>query len=470
MNAEIKAHNVSNAIFPFNPETDGNGNLFINGNFYGVFGDITYTKAGKIDLEANEQIWENNLMLFIKTLLNKNKIYIFASSETLTYFGSVIQFLINSEIGISRKMVYKFVKPFSCNNDNEYKEKLNALKNMKFDYIIQNPPYSKSLHLNFLEEGLDLLTENGKMVIIEPAMWLINLNPNSAYVKGTKTNHTPKIKEKINGHVESVVIENLNGDFCTENTVPFSITTIDMGKTFDSINYTCCGVRRIVKSLNDCNLIGNYDVVCNIISKIRNNSDVMSNHITSEKKDEGIYYVQLVDMLNSPVGRYFQRPGFCTSDSYYFSHKAGEFSTYYLGSAIHHKWNEITNELPFKAARGTTTNKLKLSNKTANCIYGKKEELENWKYFVYNNKLPIFVNIVMSVDQSNHSKDFLPWIVDKHYTDEEINKMFGFTDEEIELINKTIKKYERNSPWFKRYMCGPDSVSDEEVNNFIESL
>ena len=96
--------------------------------------------------------------------------------------------------------------------------------------------------------------------------------------------------------------------------------------------------------------------------------------------------------------------------------------------------------------------------------------MENWKHFIFNNKLPLFLNIVLTIDQNNCSKEFLPWLVDKQYTDEEINKMFGFTDEEIALIDRTIKKYERNSPWFKRYMCGPDSVSDEEVNNFIKTL
>ena len=42
--------------------------------------------------------------------------------------------------------------------------------------------------------------------------------------------------------------------------------------------------------------------------------------------------------------------------------------------------------------------------------------------------------------------------------------------EEIKLIDTTIKKYERNSPWFKRYMCGKDAVTDEEVNNFIAEI
>jgi hypothetical protein len=82
----------------------------------------------------------------------------------------------------------------------------------------------------------------------------------------------------------------------------------------------------------------------------------------------------------------------------------------------------------------------------------------------------LFLNIVLTIDQHNNSKDFIPWLVDKQYTDDEINQMFGFTDEEIKLIDSTLKKYERNSPWFKRYMCGKDSVSDEEVNNFIAEI
>ena len=119
---------------------------------------------------------------------------------------------------------------------------------------------------------------------------------------------------------------------------------------------------------------------------------------------------------------------------------------------------------------GSTSTTKKFSDKNADCIYGTKEELENWKHFIFNNKLPLFLNIVLTIDQNNNSKEFLPWLVDKQYTDDEINKLFGFTDEEIKLIDTTIKKYERNSPWFKRYMCGKDAVTDEEVNNFIAEI
>ena len=39
----------------------------------------------------------------------------------------------------------------------------------KFDFIIQNPIYDETLHIDFLNKGLDLLSETGKMVIVEPS-------------------------------------------------------------------------------------------------------------------------------------------------------------------------------------------------------------------------------------------------------------------------------------------------------------
>ena len=60
----------------------------------------------------------------------------------------------------------------------------------------------------------------------------------------------------------------------------------------------------------------------------------------------------------------------------------------------------------------------------------------------------------MSIDQHNNSLKYVPWLVDKKYTDEEIYQLYKFTDNEIELINNTINKFERYSSWFNRYMKG----------------
>ena len=327
-------------------------------------------------------------------------------------------------------------------------------------YCLQNPPYKKSLHLDFFEMGLELINKfNGKMVIIEPSTWLINVRKNG------KTKRYNEIKERIQGHIESVVIENLNKEFNTMLFTPFSITTIDMSKTFDSINYTCCGETKNIKSIYDCNLVGEYNTIWSIFNKVMSFGDMMKAHIDKTKnlkEGENVYFAKYSDLA----------PGGCAiggaSDI-----DAISLDSYYEKNIFKHWFRRgccddenISNLFPHLCnPNGELSNKI-----CADCIYGTQIELENWKHFIFNNKLPLFVNIVLTIDQHNNSKDFLPWLVDKQYTDDEINKLFGFTDDEIKLIDSTIKKYERNSPWFKRYMCGKNGATDEEVTEYIKKI
>jgi hypothetical protein len=316
------------------------------------------------------------------------------------------------------------------------------------------------MHLDFFQYGLDKLNEGGRMVIIEPATWLINVRKNG------KAKTYDAIKQKINGHIESVVIENLNKEFGTMMFVPFSITTIDMSKTFDAIDFTCCGEHKVVDSIYNCNLVGVYDTIWSILDKIQAyGCDMMKTHIEKTiNLNEGtdIFFAKYSDLA----------PGGCAiggaSDI-----DAISLDSYYENGLFKH-WirrgccddETISNKFPHLCKpNGELSDKI-----CGDCLYGTQTELENWKHFIFNNKLPLFLNIVLTIDQHNNSKDFLPWLVDKQYTDDEINKLFGLTDEEIKLIDTTIKKYERNSPWFKRYMCGKDAVTDEEVNNFIAEI
>lgn len=73
---------------------------------------------------------------------------------------------------------------------------------------------------------------------------------------------------------------------------------------------------------------------------------------------------------------------------------------------------------------------------------------------MFNNKLPLFINIIMTIDQHNNSLQYVPWLVDRVYTDEDIYNMYGFTQEEKEFIDETLKRFERNSEWFMSYMKG----------------
>lgn len=324
--------------------------------------------------------------------------------------------------------------------------------NIKYDYIIQNPPYSRSFHLEFLEKGLDILEKQGKMTIIEPVTWLINVRKNG------KAKLYDNIKSKLKNHVSKVVIENYNKDFNIRNNVPFSITYIDFTKEYEDIEFYCFGEKRVVKSLYDCNYIGNYDMIWNIFNKVLSYGDMMKNHIYDGKSNnEDMWYLPFGDYMINTIAS----GGVDSTNMYntynYDTTNGNFFGTYTDALFLNNK--QITNYV-----------QLNKHNNRYSSLADTKSHLENWKHFVFNNKLPLFLNMCLTIAQNNNSKEFLPWLVDKQYTDEEINELFHFTDGEISLIDKTIKKFERHSPWFKRYMCGKDSVSSEEVQKFIDNL
>jgi len=365
-------------------------------------------------------------------------------------------------------------KNITCINikENDADDFYNKLKNMpKFDFVVQNPPYKGSLHLDFFKKGYEMLSNKGQMIIIEPAMWLINLNENSEYNTGKRGNLTPQIKNDIKEHVKKIVIENYNGEFNTTNTVPFSITHIDKGNIYNTINYTCCGIHNIVSSIYDCNHIGKYDLIKSIFNKIKKVEPIKNHTTNKQSSDTSIYYLSFNDVIYAICGVYFVRTSYFYGDTAYFKHKLGDFFKSFISPSMNINRNDITNIIPKKAARGGSTSKeIKLTDKPANCVYGTKTEIENYKYFISNNSLPLFINMCLSVDQNNNSLSFMPWLVDKKYTDQEIYKKFNFTDDEIKLIEMTVKKFEHHASWFKRYMCGPSEVTDEEVQKFMKDL
>jgi hypothetical protein len=483
------------------PEADSiNGDILILGNYNGICGDVKWDgKSGICEIaedfcDMNGEIFFNNMNTLITALRNKHKIVFVGSSETIKYFKNLFYAAGDRYLYLDynknelKKMFNKYIHTIDITSifqdtfikykvSSKYRKNLaqvridevvmnkifKQLEGMKFDTIIQNPPYNKSLHLDFFEKGLDLLTDTGRMVIIEPATWLINVRKNG------KAKTYDAIKQRINGHIESVIIENLNNEFNTRLYTPFSIVTIDMSKAFDAIDFTCCGETRKVKSVYDCNLVGDYATIWSIFEKVQSFGDMMKAHTTKENMGNNMFYLKFIEIIGGHIlgcGGITERGGTTyDSPSLWGETINGNYANGYISVCNHYYNNSISNTPHCAYDAGKH-----LTDKITDNIYGTKEELENWKHFIFNNKLSLFLNIVLTIDQNNNSKDFLPWLVDKQYTDDEINKLFGFTDEEIKLIDTTIKKYERNSPWFKRYMCGKDAVTDEEVNNFIAEI
>lgn len=452
-------------------------NMLIIGNMCGFFGEFSVTSDSAhpvtVDFMNTNPSVISRLSLISDILKAGKNVTVVTNQETKEYYEMLFTFI--------RKEIFKFNKKnvgFKCiNNDKDYIDFLDKMisNNMKFDYIVQNPPYSGSLHLDFLNKGLDLLDESGKMVIIEPATWLINVR------RTGKAKLYDSIKSRLGNHVYKVVIENLNKEFDTAMYVPFSITYIDLNQEFGSIDFWCCGEHRVVDNLYDCNMIGDYDMIWSILGKIKQYGQkvgTMKDHIYKDGKsivNDQTYYCKYADIMPFIACQAAQtshvRGGGYMFDSAYQRDKngnvleIGEFFKAYYSTYYHYNRNSIS-QTPLHSYNAGN----KETDKIADNLYGTKQELENWKHFVFNNKIPLFTSIVLVIDQHNTCKDVLCWLTDKQYTDSEIYQLLGITEEEQQFIDKTIKKYERHSPWFKRYMCGKDSVSNEEIQKFIDNL
>ena len=236
---------------------------------------------------------------------------------------------------------------------------------------------------------------------------------------------------------------------------------IDKSIIYDSIDFINCGLKNKVKSLYNCNLIGDITLIKSIFNKI-NFIDKVKNHTCNKTQNQDVYYCKFANIL-SVIG--CNMSGKTTnsssevmynSDTYWRLTKNGNIINGYISSLYHTGHDNIISNKIHHAKKSGVSKEYK-DIPTYN-IYGKKEELENWKYYVFNNSLPLFINICMTIDQHNYSLPYVPWLVDKKYTNKEIYNLFNFTNEEIELIENTIKRYERSSPWLKRYMTGDTTI------------
>lgn len=210
INKNIEIANCSNlSLMNF----DCNGDLLLVGNFNGICGN---------ESQANIV----NIRTIMMTLKNNHTVYVMGGMDTVNYFYNFIKewskkLDVGSPVYLKRHFKAMFFDKYSIDEIiPEMKRKFKSMGKVK--NIIVNPPYKGSLHLDFFETCFDNLDNlSGRMVIIEPATWLINVRKNGRAKK------YDEIKKKLGNHIQSVVIENLNIEFGTGLYVPFATTTID---------------------------------------------------------------------------------------------------------------------------------------------------------------------------------------------------------------------------------------------------
>ena len=264
------------------------------------------------------------------------------------------------------------------------------------------------------------------------------------------------MKTKLKNKVSYIKLANLNKEFNISNYIPLSLVHINMTKEDSFIKFNSFGEISYETNLNDCNLIGNYNTIWSIFDKL-SSVDKMKNHFISGCKDyitkEEMWFTKCANIVGA-MACSFSSPenglSINSDNMYYNNYLKGYYSVGYSLT-----FNDIYNYRPFGIKRGSVTGTL--SDKISDCVYGSYNELVNWKNFILTNKLSLFINIVLTIDQHNNSYNYLPWITDKIYTDDELYKKFDLSNEEINLIEKTIIRYNRNSKWFRKYIGGENA-------------
>jgi hypothetical protein len=204
----------------------------------------------KIDLKGNKSI----LILY--------NVEIIFSLYKSKYQGQ-ITFLTSSQrkVDFSKKL-FGGIKIEYIEESEDPLKRLEEMKKWpgKFDIIVSNPPYSKYLHVKFLEKSLDLANE--KVLFVHPSNQFINTKGgNSTYVNSNKL-----IEDKL----ESVTLFNGNKIFGIAIKAPCSITELNPSGNAGiiKVNNMMENETYLVKSISEITQFKNKPELWSLKSKI----------------------------------------------------------------------------------------------------------------------------------------------------------------------------------------------------------
>ena len=313
----------------------------------------------------------------------------------------------------------------------------------KFDIVLMNPPFSRDLHLDFLDKVTDICD---KIVSIQPATFLINIRTDGK----AKTQYIP-LKNKLEGYVKSCEINNMNNDFKIGMKMPCTIINIDFTKKYNEIEYDLCNHIIKVNSIYDCNLIGDSKLVKSILSKITESKydkfiDNFYHYSKNKQLNENTAYMPVSNRFLTTIGSGHNM----NNDNEW--QKDPKHNTEYISSII----------MSFATKNITNNRSLGKKGGPIDCIYydkfdsyeKNKEFLENYYQTVKTSNFFHFIGLTIIIDDQGADKvlKFSPILNYDHvYTDEELYKLFNITKEEQELINDTCKKFERQNKFIKEY-------------------
>ena len=290
---------------------------------------------------------------------------------------------------------------------------------MKFDCIIQNPPYKRGLHLKILAEAIKhLKDEKSVCVNLSPVRWL--QDPLAKYKKNSDYR---KFEDSVSKHIESLdVILSKDAEKMFNIGLPFNLGIYCLKNKITKFEFP---------------LTKSQIYISDLVKRFNN---TLANHIVFSVPNN---YAVVLSMMCGGSGNRTE-----DSDGSWFAFNKKTFEQYcYLNNA------RLDNGLSYYDNRKLTCwGNVKPKSEQNNIQFNSENEARNF-YNSCNTRFFKFVFKSIMVDVHVHP-EFLPWMGDainprtgkkgyeSEWTDEDFCNFFNITPEEYNIITKTMEKYE----------------------------
>ena len=288
---------------------------------------------------------------------------------------------------------------------------------MKWNSVIMNPPYSRSLHLKFLEKVIEV---TDKVVTIQPVRWL-----QDPIAKYNKNSNQIKYENSISKHIEDLEIVPAE-----ETKKQFNILL-----PCDSAIYLCSQ-----KGGYDYNKLSSNHIIDEVVDYIKENKC----NLDYNKKDG--YRIKIVVIGGGKSIGGGERPPYLTRvPMKNIIYKDGKYNGKW--------WYEYYSKNQYSKITDEITHSIKFNSEEEGHNFYKSHQTNFVRYIenILINDVNIADNKILWMGNAKHPRTGTIGYKDE-WTNDDFFKFFNISKEDQKMINDFIDKTEEDiNNWFKTH-------------------